>query len=138
MTGNIFPDITDVDEMISGERREGKIATFSTLIKKIISGISAALTGFILTLFGFEPNAAANTPVAIFGVRFTYAVLPIVFIGFSIAAAYRYKMKKEDHALILRAINEKKETGTVRLSEEEKQKCEQIAGHKWNNMWIGQ
>ena len=28
VTGNIFPDITDVDEMISGERREGKIRLF--------------------------------------------------------------------------------------------------------------
>lgn len=137
VTGNIFPDITDVDEMISGERREGKIATFSTLIKKIISGVSAALTGFILALFGFEPNAAVNTPTALFGVRFTYAILPILFISFSIVAAYRYKMKKEDHALILRAIREKKETGTVTLSEAEQKRCEQIAGHKFEQMWIG-
>lgn len=137
VTGNIFPDITDVDEMISGERREGKIATFSTLIKKIISGLSAAFTGFILSAFGFNPNAKVNTPTAIFGVRFTYAILPIIFISFSIAAAYRYKMKKEDHALILGAINEKKEKGSVSLEENEKKICEEISGHKWEEMWIG-
>lgn len=32
---NIFPDLTDVDELITGRRREGVIATFSTLIKKV-------------------------------------------------------------------------------------------------------
>lgn len=137
VTGNIFPDITDVDQMISGERREGKIATFSTLIKKTISGVSAALTGFILHFFGFNPNAAQNTPTALFGVRFTYAVLPIIFICFSIIAAYKYKMKKQDHALILRAINEKNEKGFVTLSDEEKQTCEEIAGHRFEDMWIG-
>ena len=137
VTGNIFPDITDVDEMISGERREGKIATFSTMIKKIISGVSAALTGFILHFFGFDPNAAENTSTALFGVRFTYAILPIIFICFSIVVVYRYKMKKQDHALILRAIQEKKETGTVTLTQEEKQTCEEIAGHGFEEMWIG-
>ena len=137
VTGNIFPDITDVDEMISGERREGKIATFSTLIKKIISGISAALTGFILHFFGFNPTAAENTPTALFGVRFTYAILPIAFICVSIFAAYRYKMKKSDHALIIKAIREKKEKGFVTLNEAEKQTCAEIAGHRFEEMWIG-
>ena len=37
-----------VDEMISGERREGKIATFSTLVRKIVLGLAAAVTGLIL------------------------------------------------------------------------------------------
>jgi len=115
-----------------------KIATFSTLIKKIISGISAALTGFILHFFGFHPNAAENTPTALFGVRFTYAILPIIFICLSIAAVYRYKMKKKEHMLILEAIKQKKETGTVTLTPEEKRTCEEIAGHKFEEMWIGQ
>ncbi len=137
VTGNIFPDITDVDEMISGERREGKISTFSTLIKKIVSGLSAAVTGFILGAFGFNANAQTNSPTAIFGVRFTYAVLPILFIICSIISAYKYKMTKTDHALIKRAIKEKKETGTTTLTDEEKKICEKIAGQKWENMWIG-
>ncbi|MBR1810674.1 MAG: MFS transporter [Clostridia bacterium] len=137
VTGNIFPDVTDVDEMISGERREGKVATFSSMIKKIVSGLSAAITGFILSAFGFNPDAAQNTPTALFGVRFTYAILPIIFIIGSIISAYKYKMTKTDHALIKRAIEEKKSTGTTTLTDGEKQICEQIAGQKWENMWIG-
>lgn len=31
---NIQPDVTDVDEMITGRRREGVISTFNTLIKR--------------------------------------------------------------------------------------------------------
>ena len=31
---NIFPDVTDVDEMITGRRREGVISTFSSFVKK--------------------------------------------------------------------------------------------------------
>ena len=137
VTGNIFPDVTDVDEMISGERREGKIATFSTLIKKLVSGLAASATGAILAAFGFNANSAVNSAKALFGVRFTYAILPIFFITLSIIAVYRYKMTKSSHALIKRAIKEKKETGTTTLSPEEIKICEDIAGQSWEKMWIG-
>ena len=138
VTGNIFPDVTDFDEMISGERREGKISTFSTLIKKLVSGLAAATTGLILSFFGFSADAEVNTAKALFGVRFTYAILPIIFIIFSIISVYRYKMTKSSHALIKRAIKEKKETGTTTLTADEKALCEEISGQKWDNMWIGQ
>lgn len=136
VTGNIFPDVTDVDEMISGERREGKISTFSTLIKKLVSGLSAAVTGFILSIFGFDANATNNTATALFGVRFTYAVLPIIFITCSIICAYRYKMRKSDHALIKRVITEKKEFGKVSVTDEEKKVLEDISGRRFEEMWI--
>ena len=137
VTSNILPDVTDVDEMISGERREGKIATFSTLVRKIVSGLAAAVTGLILGAFGFDAGATAQTPTAIFGVRFTYAVLPIALITGSIITAHRYQMEKSDHALIRRAIREKHETGEVSLTDGEKQICARIAGLRWEDMWIG-
>ena len=56
VTNNIFPDTTDVDEMITGSRREGVISTFSTLIKKSVSGVMAAFVGAILQLFGVLVN----------------------------------------------------------------------------------
>ena len=138
VTSNLFPDVTDVDELICGQRREGKISTFSTLIKKIVSGFSAALTGFVLHAFGFEPSAASHSATALFGVRFTYAVLPMFFISCSIICAYRYRMTKTDHALIRRALREKHDGQPVTLTDEEKQRCAEIAGVPWDEMWIGQ
>ena len=138
VTSNLFPDVTDVDEMICGQRREGKISTFSTLVRKIVSGFSAALTGFILHLFGFDPAASAHSAGALFGVRFTYAVLPIIFISCSIACAYRYRMTKDDHALIRRALREKHDTGQAIMTEQEQERCASIAGIPWQEMWIGQ
>ena len=137
VTSNLFPDVTDVDEMLCGERREGKISTFSTLIRKIVSGLSAAFTGFILHAFGFDASAKTHTPLSLFGVRFTYAVLPMIFMTCSIISAYRYRMTKDDHALIRRALREKHETGETTLEPEEKARCAAVAGVPWDEMWIG-
>ncbi len=140
VTSNIFPDITDVDMLITGERREGTISTFSTFIKKFISGIMAALTGFILSGFGFNADskqAVAENARALFGIRFTYSIIPIALLIMSVISAFRYKMTKKDHALVKRAIAEKQETGSVNLTKKEIATLEAIAGQKFEDMWIG-
>ena len=140
VTSNIFPDVTDVDMLITGERREGTISTFSTFIKKFISGVMAALTGFILSWFGFHAEsktAVAESATALFGIRFTYSIIPIIMLVFSVVAAFRYKMTKKDHALIKRMIEEKETTGSVTATGEEIALVESITGQKWETMWIG-
>ena len=135
---NTQPDVTDVDELITGRRREEVISTFSSLIKKTINGLMAAFTGYILAAFGFQVgDGAVQTSMGMFGIKFTYSILPIIFATFSIIGIYRYKMTKSDHELIKKAIADKKESGSVELTDEEKKICEEIAGQKWENMWIG-
>ncbi len=146
---NIFPDLTDVDEMITGRRREGVIATFSTLIKKSISGVMAAMVGFTLQGFGlitgdtvsdyekstgllFEQSASAVT-----GVRICVAVIPIVAALISLILLKRFRMTKDDHTMIRAAIATKHRYGSVTLTEEEKKRCEVISGQKFENTWLG-
>lgn len=140
VAANIQPDVTDVDEMITGRRREGVIATFSSLIKKTVSGFMGSMTGFILSFFGFvtgKGDSVTQTPRAIFGLRLTYSWLPILFITLSAAGVFLYKMTKQDHELIKAAIAEKKERGYVTLTEEQKRICENLSGYKFEKMWIG-
>ena len=138
---NIQPDVTDVDEMITGRRREGVIATFSSFIKKTISGLMGSMTGFTLNAFGFVTGKGDNitqTPRAINGLRLTYSWLPIAFILMCAMSVFHYKMTKADHEMIKAAIHEKKEKGFASLTDEQRIICENIAGQKFENMWIGQ
>lgn len=135
---NTQPDVTDVDELITGRRREGVIATFSSFIKKTVNGLMAAFTGYILSAFGFQTGEnAVQTQTGLFGIRFTYSILPIIFAALSIIGIHRYKMTKNDHRLIKSLIEQKKETGTANATAEEKKICEKIAGQRWEDMWIG-
>ncbi len=138
---NIFADVTDVDEMITGRRREGVISTFSTFVKKTVSGVMAAMTGFILHAFGFvtgQEDTLAQTAQGIFGVRFTFAILPMIFVVLSMISIYRYTMTKQDHEMIRAAIQEKKEKGYVTLTREQIKRCEKISGQKFEDMWLSQ
>lgn len=147
---NIFPDLTDVDEMITGRRREGVISTFSTLIKKSISGVMAALVGFTLQGFGLvtgdkvseyekmHNTMFAQTANAVTGVRICVAVIPIVAAIISLILLKRFRMTKEDHTMIRAAIATKHKYGSVTLTDEQKQRCELVSGQKFENTWLGQ
>ncbi|MCR5150308.1 MAG: MFS transporter [Clostridiales bacterium] len=149
VTNNIFPDLTDVDEMITGRRREGVISTFNTLIKKSIGGVMAAIVGFTLQSFGlvtgdtvaeYEKATGAlftQSAGAVMGVRLCVAVIPILASLVSLYLLHKFRMTKDDHALIRAVIAEKKENGRIELTQEQTERLETISGKKMSEMWIG-
>ncbi|MGN0468164.1 MAG: MFS transporter [Acutalibacteraceae bacterium] len=146
---NVFPDLTDVDELITGRRREGVISTFSTLIKKSISGVMAAIVSFILQDFGLvtgdavkEYEAATNqmyqqTSTAVIGVRICVAVIPIIAAIIALVLLKRFQMTKDDHTMIRAAVAVKHKYGTVTLTDEQKERIELVSGQKLENTWLG-
>ena len=79
---NVFPDLTDVDELITGRRREGVIGTFNTMIKQVTGGIMTFLVGVVLKLFGLvtgnEGVYIEQTETALWGLRICVAILPAI------------------------------------------------------------
>lgn len=146
---NIFPDLTDVDELITGRRREGVIATFSTLIKKSISGVMAALVGFTLQGFGLVTGDAVKemekatgelyrqSASAVLGVRICVAIIPIAAALISLFLLRRFQMTKDDHTMIRAAIATKHKFGSVTLTEEEIARVEAVSGQKLADTWLG-
>lgn len=146
---NVFPDLTDVDELITGRRREGVISTFNTFIKKSVAGVMAAFVGFILQDFGLVTGKVAeeyeklNSAVypqsssAIFGVRLCVAIIPIVAAVIAWFLLHKFQMTKEDHKMICAAVATKHKYGTVTLTEEQKKRIELVSGQKLENTWLG-
>lgn len=146
---NIFPDVTDVDEVITGRRREGVIATFSTLIKKSVSGVMAAFVAMIMQMFGLVTGDAAaqleaasgavytQSSSAIFGVRLCSAIIPIAMAVISLIALRKFSMSKADHNMIRAALAVKKKYGSVTLDAEQIAVIERISGQKYSRTWLG-
>lgn len=136
----IQPDITDVDELITGRRREGVIATFRSFVSKTISSFMTGILGFSLKFFGYdvtkkEPHL--QTAKTVFGLRLNFSIMPIVFGIITLILIKSFTMNKKDHEEIQRVIKEKHETGTVKISKSQKKRLERISGVKWKDMWIG-
>ena len=68
-------DVCDLDELKTGERREGLLGAVYWWMVKLGFGIAALLSGFILWLVGFDAENVTSS--AITGMRLFYSLLPI-------------------------------------------------------------
>ena len=146
---NIFPDISDIDEAITGRRREGVIGTFNTLIKTCVSTSVQSLVLVILGVFGLETGSAvteyekttgllyAQSDSALLGVRLCVVIVPIAFTLLSLLLLRKFQMNKADHRLICAAVATKHKYGSVSLTEEQIKIVENITGQKYANTWLG-
>jgi len=139
MPATVFPDTTDVDELITGKRREGVLSAINTLAGQSSVGLGQGLTGLVCALFGVQTaqESLVQTDTAVWGLRVAFAVLPALLAIVFMLLSGRFKMKKSDHELITRVIAEKKEHGTVTVTDGERAILEDITGQSFEEMWIG-
>jgi GPH family glycoside/pentoside/hexuronide:cation symporter len=62
---SLMPDICDIDELTSGERREGLFASMQTFVSKLENSICALLSMWLLSLSGFNANLDHQPPEVI-------------------------------------------------------------------------
>ena len=138
---NVFPDLTDVDEMITGRRREGVISTCNTMVKQVVGGIMTFVVGVVLDNFGLITGNKGvyieQTDSALMGIRICISVLPMISAVVAYLLLKRFKMTKDDHTMIRAAIATKHKYGTVTLSDYERQRCELLTGYKLEDTWLG-
>lgn len=149
VSNNVFPDLTDVDEVITGRRREGVMSTFKTLIQKTVSGAMTGTVGLILGTFGLVTGSEvtqyeAETGLlyeqssnAVFGIRLCVAIIPIIAAILSWVLLRRFQMTKEDHTMIRAVLATKHKYGNVKLTDEQKERIEIVCGQKIENTWLG-
>ncbi|MBQ3136348.1 MAG: MFS transporter [Clostridia bacterium] len=147
---NIFPDLSDIDEAITGRRREGVIGTFNTLIKTCVSTTIQSMVLVILGRFGLVTGSEVteyekttgllyNQPdSALLGVRLCVAIIPIALTLISLFLLHKFKMNKSDHRMICAAIATKHRYGNVTLTAEQIKTVEQLTGQKYEKTWLGQ
>lgn len=138
---NVLPDLTDVDELITGRRREGVISTCNTMVKQIIGGVMTFLVGTVLKYFGLvtgnEGVYIQQNDTALLGIRICVSILPMVSAITAYLLLKRFKMTKDDHTMIRAAIATKHKYGTVTLTDYERARCELLSGYKLEEIWIG-
>jgi oligogalacturonide transporter len=140
---SLLPDLTDVDELIHGKRREGVNAGLNTLGKKAVAGFSVVLLGLFLGAFGLDSSdltasAQKASGGALLALKIMFSVLPIIACAAMIIISRSYKLDKARHDLIKRLIQEKREKGFVNPTEDEKRDCELLTGRKYETLWVAQ
>ena len=105
----IFPDIPDVDELKTGQRREGIYGALRTLIRKLSSALGIFLISSVIGLAGYTPpveELVGNTTRLIdqpqpegfiLALRLIFAITPVVLLALALWVATRYPLSGEVH-----------------------------------------
>ncbi|TAF51953.1 MAG: MFS transporter [Oscillatoriales cyanobacterium] len=110
---SMIPDVIELDELQTGERREGVFYSFMVLLQKIGLAIGLWLVGQALEQAGFlatvQGEAAPVQPdSALFAIRVAIGPLPTIALICGMILTYFYPITREVHAEILLKLREKK------------------------------
>lgn len=111
---SLIPDVIDLDELNTGERREGIFYSFMVFLQKMGLAVGLFLVGQALEIAGFlERVPGEPIPIqpdsALFAIRVAIGPLPTLFLIGGIALAYFYPITKTVHEEILLKLKERKE-----------------------------
>jgi GPH family glycoside/pentoside/hexuronide:cation symporter len=104
---SIIPDVIEVDELQTGQRREGTFYGFMVFLQKTGSAVTLAIVQWILALTGYTPGVAQSS-AAINAIRILFGAFPAVFLGVSVFLAWRFPISREKHQELRRALAEKR------------------------------
>lgn len=110
---SMIPDVIELDELQTGQRREGIFYGFMVLLQKFGLALGLFLVGQALDLAGFiatVPGQPAPTQPtsALLAIRIAIGPLPTVALICGLILAYFYPITREVHAEILLKLQERR------------------------------
>ncbi|MGK7958014.1 MAG: MFS transporter [Crocosphaera sp.] len=107
---SMLPDVVDLDQLKTGERREGIFFAFVVQLQKIGIAVALFVVGKILDSAGYIPGNTGQQPeTALWAIRMIIGPLPITLLIISFIFAYFYPITQEIHQDILSQIYQKNE-----------------------------
>lgn len=94
---SMIPDVVEVDQAATGERHEGIYFGINSFLGKLTGALGVAASGWALKLYGYVPDAV-QTPQALFGIRFFFAIIPVIAFVLALPLLIWYPITRENHA----------------------------------------
>lgn len=120
---SLSADIVDLDELATGERREGLFAGFSALLRKGATALAAAGVGVGLWLIGYQAGAPAQSAQTVFGLELLFALPPMVLLSAALFCFRRFSLSRQAHAQVLDTLAARKATPRDERATEEPRLC---------------
>jgi GPH family glycoside/pentoside/hexuronide:cation symporter len=100
-----LPDVIDLDQLQSGQRREGIFYGLMNQFQKLGLAIALFLIGKTLNWAGFisrnvEQAALSQPDTALWAIRLLFSLVPALILGLGLILAYFYPISREAHAAI--------------------------------------
>src|SRR5512136_1572914 len=110
----MLPDVIELDELETGQRREGIFYGFFVFMQKLGLSLGIAISNYILELTGYVnqvPGAAlpVQPPAALLALRVFVSFIPAVILLGSFVVVHYYPINRQKHAALLAELQDRKQ-----------------------------
>jgi glycoside/pentoside/hexuronide:cation symporter, GPH family len=110
---SMLPDVIELDELRTGQRREGIFYSFMVFLQKICLGIAVSLVLQSLEWAGYRAPidgvAQTQLPAVLTAIRWSIGPIPTICLFGGLLMAYLYPITKERHQQTLLALAERRQ-----------------------------
>jgi oligogalacturonide transporter len=135
---NIYTYIADVDEAVTGQRREGIFAGIMTLTRKASQAGAVMLVGIVLHLSGFISGKAVQSETVTHTILFILSAGTVCTLAVGFIISLRFKLNLHTHRIL------REETLKMRLADsivpeqttpQARATVEALTGMPYENLW---
>jgi oligogalacturonide transporter len=127
--------MADVDEIVTGQRREGSFAGVMTFVRKATQAAAVAGVGFIMQAGGFVSGAAHQSAGAIQTIALLMGVGTVGMLCFGIFVSTRFRLSPITHDVLMREIEHLRGGARAPTSPEAAQIVEDLSGWRYDQLW---
>lgn len=128
--------IADIDEAVTGQRREGLFSGVNSLLSKIATAVEAAMLGFVLQWFGFKAGVNVQPETAKTGIVLLTCCAPFILLGITWIASTYLKLNKERHKILVEEVHRLKSGGSMQeATPEAKKAIKELTGWDYEKCW---
>jgi len=127
--------MADVDQIVTGRRREGSFAGVMTFIRKATQAAAVMFVGIILEAGGFVSNSDVQSADAVTTIVATLVIGPVVVLLLGFWVSTKFRLSSQTHSVLMAEIERFKQGERTPSSAESQSVVEDLAGCSYDKMW---
>ncbi|MGA9659828.1 MAG: MFS transporter [Asticcacaulis sp.] len=137
---SVYNYLPDVDEAVTGQRREGIFAGVMTLVRKVAQSLAVIATGWIIGAGGYvSPKVAGEaiqqTPHAIHTVVWLLVAGPILVMAAGMVISWKFRLNARTHLVLMTEIERLRGGATTPETPESGRIVEDLTGFSYDRLW---
>ncbi|ABG12909.1 MFS transporter [Yersinia pestis] len=132
----VYTFLADVDEVLTGRRREGIYAGAMTFAGKMVRSIIVFAMGWTLSRFGFVSGQSSQPEIAVQAIVGVFAIGVISLALVAIYYTTQMKLDRKNHSILLEEIERIKNGGAMAdIPAHARAVAEELTGWKYEQCW---
>jgi oligogalacturonide transporter len=134
---SIYNYMPDVDQIVTGRRREGAFAGVMTFVRKLMQSVAIFIVTQILDAAGLVPGTLLQPRGVIDAVLLIMGVGTLGILAFGFFVSTRFRLNRDTHAVLMQEIDRFKTQPGSEPSPADRAVVEDLTGWKYADLWGG-